>query len=140
MVARGESRRLVRVSGAIRGELSRLLVKGTNDPRLAWVTVTGVELSADLRHARVFVTASDANDFKSVLRGLEKAAPFFQRELSRNIQLRYTPKFTFVEDRSFEEGKRIDELLVEVRREKEERSQVARKSYVRRKHGRAQAS
>ncbi len=124
MVVRGESRRLVRVSGAIRSELSRLLVKETNDPRFAWVTVTGVEVSADLRHAKVFVTATGVNDFKSVMQGLEKAAPFFQRELSRNIGLRFTPKLHFIQDTSFDEGDRIDDLIREVRRDKDEQTQT----------------
>jgi phosphoesterase RecJ-like protein len=128
MVGQGESRRLVRVSGAIRGELSRLLVKETNDPRLAWVTVTGVEVSADLRHAKVFVTATGVHDSKSVLQGLTKAAPFLQRELSRNVNLRYTPKLHFVQDTSFEEADKIEVLIREVHREKQEQTKTESES------------
>ncbi len=123
MVTRGDNRRLVRVSGAIRGELAQLLVKEAGDPLLAWVTITDVEVSPDLRHARVFFAAAGADDIDQVERSLAKAAPFLQRELGTRMTLRYTPKLSFRRDSSFDRGERIEEIIREVRVEESERNE-----------------
>ncbi|MCP4676824.1 MAG: 30S ribosome-binding factor RbfA [Deltaproteobacteria bacterium] len=117
MVDRSENRRLSRVSTAIREMLADILVKDVNNPLLAWVTVSGVEVSADLRHARVFYTASGAQDSEAIASSLEKAASYMQREIGSRLRLRNTPRLSFRRDESFEEGERIDKLLCEVKDE-----------------------
>lgn len=117
MVAQGGNRRLARVSEAIREELGRLLVRKTNDPTLNWVTITGVKISPDLRHARAFFSAAGVDNLSRAERSLAKAKPYLQRELGRNLRLRYTPKLDFIYDDSLEKGARVDELLREVESE-----------------------
>ncbi|MCP4677112.1 MAG: 30S ribosome-binding factor RbfA [Deltaproteobacteria bacterium] len=117
MVAQGENRRLARVCGAIREELAHLLVKDVNDPLLAWVTLTSVEVSPDLRQARVYFAATRSNDPTSIERSLKKAAPFLQRELGSRLRLRYTPKLVFHYDSSLDQGERVDQLIREISKE-----------------------
>jgi phosphoesterase RecJ-like protein len=121
-LTRGDNRRLARVSEAVRVELARLLVKEINDPRLAWVTITGVEMSPDLRYARVYVTVSGADNFKLIEQSLKSAAPFLQRELNNRLKLRYTPRLSFFNDESIDRGERIDCLIREVRDEEDKRN------------------
>lgn len=116
-MTRGDSRRLTRVSEAIREELAQLLVKDVKDPKLNWVTITGVEASPDLRHARVYFTASGTEDKGSLEDALKRAASFLQRALGNRLKLKYTPKLSFHVDESFEKGERIDQLIREVNKE-----------------------
>ena len=62
MVARGDSRRVVRVGEAIRAEIARLIVREAGDPKLAWTTITGVKVSPDLRQAKVYFAAAGSGD------------------------------------------------------------------------------
>ncbi len=111
------NRRLARVSETIRSELARLLLTGVNDPQLYWVTITEVDTSPDLQHARVYFVATGVADQQPVLKRLNKAAPFLQRELGQTLKLRQTPKLKFVHDDSFEKSARIDQLLGEIKDE-----------------------
>ena len=79
------NRRLARVSESIREEISRLLIKDVDDPKLSWVTITGVEVSADLKNARAFfvVSAGDRDKREAVGRSLNRAAPFILLDGSR---------------------------------------------------------
>ncbi|MDJ0765036.1 MAG: 30S ribosome-binding factor RbfA [Myxococcota bacterium] len=118
MATRGDNRRIVRVGEAIREALAHLLVKETNDPLLAWATITDVNVSADLRHARVYFAATGADDMAAVERHLTRAAPFFQRELGARLNLRYTPRLVFLRDVSFDQGERVDRLIQEIEEDK----------------------
>ena len=124
MVGQSGNRRLVRVAESIRSEVSRLLLRQVSDPRLAWVTVTDVEVSPDLRHAKVFYVvtkAPDGNvDERTVAASLKKAATFLQGEMGRKLNLKYTPHLNFIFDKSFDEAAHIDALLGEVAHETEE--------------------
>jgi bifunctional oligoribonuclease and PAP phosphatase NrnA len=119
MVGKGPSRRQYRVSESIQAELARVLSSKISDPRLTWVTVTGVDVAPDLKTAKVFyvVTNSEKN-IRPASEGLTKAAPVFQHELGRNLKLKFTPRLTFILDESFESGARIDSLLSEVKEDK----------------------
>jgi phosphoesterase RecJ-like protein len=92
-----------------------MLSRSVDDPRLAWVTITDVEVSPDLRNARAYyvVTAGD-QDKQTVDRSLTKAASFMQGKLGRSLKLKYTPKLNFVFDGSFDAADRIDRLVGEV--------------------------
>ena len=101
-----------RVSDLIKDEVSRLLLRDVRDPRIGFVTITGVSVSPDLRNARVFVSvlgepaARDAS-----IEALNSAAGFFRRRLFRNLGLRYPPSIEFRLDDSLDRGERIDRAL-----------------------------
>lgn len=83
----------------LRAELARLLQTETRDPRLAFVTVLDVRMSADLRHARVFLTSRTGSGApEDVLKAAGKASGFLRRELGRRLALRHTPDLTFLLD------------------------------------------
>jgi ribosome-binding factor A len=106
------TRRQERVGERIHEELGALLQRRVRDPRLGNVTVTGVEVSPDLKVATVFVSSlgdHEAGDL--AVRGLQHAASFLRRELAQQLQMRFTPELRFVLDESWERGERIDRLL-----------------------------
>ena len=104
-----------RVADQIRMEVADILMRKIKDPRVRSVTVTDVELTNDLRIARVFVTAlgTDA-ETKDVFAGLSKASGFVRSELGRGVTLRYLPEVVFVKDVSGQRGDRILQLLDEL--------------------------
>ena len=106
------SRRLEQVAGLLQEELSHLLEREVKDPRMGFVTLTGVELSPDLRHARVYFSVlGDEEAVQQSLATLERAAGFLRHELSRRLTLRQVPELHFVLDRSGERAQRISCLL-----------------------------
>jgi ribosome-binding factor A len=106
------TRRQERVGERIHEEISEVLQKRIRDPRLASVTVTGVEVSPDLKAARVFIsTLGDRESRNSTLQGLQHASKYIRRELAHRLQMRFTPELRFALDESWERGMRIDELL-----------------------------
>lgn len=93
--------------------LGRLIAREIKDPRIAALTsVTGVDLSRDLRHATVYVSiyGSEAEKNES-MQTLKRATGFIRREIGKSIRLRYTPEISFAEDRSMEYGAHIDRVL-----------------------------
>lgn len=102
-----------RLGDMIRAELARLLREEVRDPRIGFVTLTDVELSKDLRHARVYVTIL-GDDPSSALGALRHAAPFLRRALAQCAELRFTPELRFLIDESIDAGFRVDELLSEI--------------------------
>ena len=112
------SYRNVRIADQIRLELARLLCEEVRDPRVGFVTLTEVDLSPDLRHARVYVTTM-AKDPESTMEALKRATPFLRRSLARHAKLRFTPQIRFMIDESVESGFRVEELLQEIGDEEE---------------------
>jgi ribosome-binding factor A len=104
-----------RVADQIRMEVADILMRKIKDPRVRSVTVTDVELTNDLRIARVFVTAlgTDA-ETKDVFAGLAKASGFVRSELGRRLALRYLPEVVFVKDVSGQRADRVLQLLDEL--------------------------
>jgi ribosome-binding factor A len=101
-----------RVAAAIHQELTSLMQNGMNDPRLGFVTITGVDLSKDMRHARVFVSILGSESARvSSLEALASGAGFLRRELAHRLNLRRTPDLRFHLDVSGERGERIEQLL-----------------------------
>ena len=114
-----ETRRTQRVSDAIRHEVADILQRQVKDPRIGFVTVTAVEVSADLRVARVFYTVlGSARD--ETLKGLRSAGPFIRRELGRRLRLKAVPEVRFEYDESTDRGFRMDEILEGLRDGREE--------------------
>ena len=85
------------------------------DPRIGFVTVTGVELTSDIQHAKIYYTVMGEEASRGqTARGLEKALPFLRRELGRRLHLRTVPELSFHYDQSIEYGNRIESLLKEI--------------------------
>jgi len=105
-------RRADRVGDLIRRELSRLLLREIKDPRLSQVIVTAVQVSSDLRYARIFFTAgTGGTDHRAELKGLQAAAGFLRAHLGRSLRLRYAPELTFEVDDSVDRSLHIAALL-----------------------------
>lgn len=109
--------RLRRVNELLREELSDLIQREIKDPRLnKLLTVTEVETSPDLRHARVFVSLLGSPEERNeVMRALQSAASFLRRELRGRVRLHHIPELSFRYDDRIEEGARILSLLNEVK-------------------------
>ena len=108
--------RAKRVADLVRDRLSEIVARELRDPRVGFVTVTAVEVSSDLRHARVFVTTLGSGAERAAsLAALNHAAPFLKRSLAQRTRLRRTPDLRFVEDTAVARGSRIEALLAEMR-------------------------
>jgi ribosome-binding factor A len=107
----------VRVAHEFQRELSALLARGLKDPRVkGFVTVTGAKMSPDLKEATAYVSIHGEEKVREeTLAGLRAAAGFLQREVARNLRLRWVPHLRFVYDQSVEEGDKIERLLREVK-------------------------
>jgi ribosome-binding factor A len=106
------STRTEKLGDLIRDELARLLLRDLRDPRLGFVTITGVEVSPDLRQARVFVSVlGDAAARDASLEALRHGAGYIQKALFRNLRLRHAVTIRFAADESLERGARIEEVL-----------------------------
>jgi ribosome-binding factor A len=108
------SDRMRRVNEAVRQVLSEA-VGELKDPRIGFLTVTGVETSPDLRHARVYVSVFGPEDSrKDTLAGLEAAHGVLQGRLARELRLKRTPQLAFEYDPTVERGVRMTQLIDEL--------------------------
>ena len=113
-----EFQRSHRVGEQIQKEISALLLKGLKDPRVGFVTLTAVEVSGDLGHARVYYTVmGDEQARRETQRGLTSAIPYLRRELGKRLRLRLVPELVFQYDTSIEYGNRIEDLLRDLNHE-----------------------
>jgi ribosome-binding factor A len=104
--------RMRRVDEAMRAVLSDAIAKDLKDPRVGFVTVTGVKTSPDLRHARVYVSVlGDEQTRAASLDGLRSAHGYLQGAIASQLTLKHTPALTFAYDDSVDRGMRITELL-----------------------------
>jgi ribosome-binding factor A len=118
------SLRLARLRELLRTEISAIVQKEMKDPRIGFVSVTDVEVSPDLRHAKVFVSILGDEAAKAkTMAGLANAQGFIRTELGSRIRLRRVPELLFRLDESIERGARVQRLL---RRVAEERQEGAR--------------
>jgi ribosome-binding factor A len=113
---RRPSHRPERVSELIREEVAAFLTSGARDPRIGFVTVTGVEVSADLTHALVRVSVMGVAEEKTrTLEGLDSAAGFLRARLAKVLPLRVAPEVRFALDRGLEHAQRIEQVLKELK-------------------------
>jgi ribosome-binding factor A len=106
------SYRTRRVNGAIKEIIGEALSRELKDPRIGFVTLTGVETSPDFSHAKVFVSVYGKQAEKdATLKGLRAARPFLQRLISDELPLKRTPNLEFVYDGTVDQGMRIQALL-----------------------------
>lgn len=114
-----EFSRTRRVGELLQRELAQLIQEELNDPRVKLVTISHVEVSSDLKRAKVYVTfLGEEMDIHERLTVLNKAAGFLQRGLSRRVDLRVMPRLRFVYDDSIERGRRLSALIEEAVRKK----------------------
>ncbi len=107
--------RTSRVSEEIKKELSILLQREMKDPRIGFVTVTGVEVTSDLQLAKVYVSIfGSAEERETTLAGLQKAKGFLRTEIGRRVKLRHVPDLVFKLDESIDYGNKIESLLKEI--------------------------
>ena len=106
------SDRMRRINEAMREVLSGAITTELKDPRVGFVTVTAVETSADLRHARVFVSVlGDSTIRVDTIDGLQHAHGYLQRKVAEQLRLKHTPQLDFVEDDTARRADRIERLL-----------------------------
>jgi ribosome-binding factor A len=109
------TRRVERVGEAMRDVIAELLAREIKDPRIGMITLVGVDVSPDLRHARIhFGCLGDEEARRRSLAGLQSAAGFMRGQLARRLRLRYAPELTFVPDTTAEEADRLASLLKKV--------------------------
>jgi ribosome-binding factor A len=109
------SRRTEKAAEAIREVVSMAILTELSDPRIRDVTVTRVEVSADLRYAKIHVSVmGDEGRQKLCLRGLQSAAGFLQAKIAQGIEIRYTPKLSFLLDQGVKRSIEVARILREV--------------------------
>jgi len=108
-------KRCEKVAEAIHEEISSLLVKGVKDPRVGFVTVTGVKVTDDLHLATVYFSVMGGEaERKGAESGLNSARGFLRREIGKVLRMRYVPDLMFRYDESVEYGSRIENLLKQI--------------------------
>jgi len=108
-------RRQDRLAAEIRDEIARMAASDLKDPRLGFLTVTRVELTSDLRYARVFVGVLGSEDERAKgLEALASASGFVRREIGRRLRLRFAPEIDFRYDRGLDAADQVARLLEEV--------------------------
>ena len=113
-----------RVGEQIRQAISLALAREVRDPRIGFVTITRVKVSADLQQARIYYTTiGDERVRKDTARGLEAAKPFLRRAIGNEIRLRRVPEIAFEYDRGVEHQDRVEQLLHEIAEERRARGE-----------------
>jgi ribosome-binding factor A len=107
-----------KVKELLKAEISDIIRREVEDPRLGMVTLTDAEVSADLRHAKVFFSVyGDQSQKDDSLRILQKAARFIRGEFAKRVNMKTTPEIVFAIDKSIEQGTRMFELLEKLKKE-----------------------
>ena len=106
-----EFNRSERVAGQIRRDLARLIQQEIKDPEVGFISLSDVEVTRDLAHAKVFITVFDPEKADTSLQALRRAAAFLRRRLGQELRLRHVPELHFLHDDSVEQGSHIDKLI-----------------------------
>lgn len=117
------NRRVARVSAMVKREVSQMLLHGIKDDRVGagMVSVTDVEVSGDLQHAKIFVSIYGTEAARAeTMAGLAAATGYVRSELGQRMRLRRTPEVSFREDRSFERGSRVLSLINQLSQERQD--------------------
>ena len=108
-------RRTDRLGHEIRVILAEMIARQVKDPRIGLATVTRVEMTADLHHARVYVSVlGNPEEQQSTIEGLTSAAGFLRHEIGHRLDLRRAPELSFILDHGAEAGERIEMLLQQI--------------------------
>jgi len=109
--------RVGRVGEQIKKELSQIIQTELKDPRIGFITVTGVEVTNDLSQAKVFLSVLGSEEQKEeTLKAIARGTGFIRSELGKRMRLRHTPELVFKFDASIEYGSRIEALLEQINR------------------------
>ncbi|MFL5663406.1 MAG: 30S ribosome-binding factor RbfA [Ktedonobacteraceae bacterium] len=112
----------------IAAEMSELIRTRLKDPRVGFASITHVEVSGDLRHAKVFVSVmGSAEEQAETMKGLKHATSFLRHELASRLVLRFMPELTFKLDTSIAEGARILDLIQQIEAEEKAQQQEQQK-------------
>ena len=118
-LGRPASSRPKRVAEAIKNELTLLLLQRAAYPRLNGVAISRVDVSPDLKAAKIYITAASKEESKRTMDGVKKAKGFFRSHLAKVLNLRYTPELMFYYDNIAEEAQRVEQLLTELEHERQ---------------------
>jgi ribosome-binding factor A len=110
-----QSRRPQRLALQIQHEISLIISRNIKDPRVGMVTVTGVDLSPDLRHARVFISVMGGGKENDSIEALNHASGWIRHELGQRVRMKFLPDIVFKEDVSQQYGEHIDSLLDKIK-------------------------
>lgn len=116
------NRRVSRVAALIQEEISQMVLHEIKDDRVGagMVSVTDVDVSGDLQHAKIYVSIYGTDEARTeTMAGLKSATGYVRRELGRRVRLRRTPEIIFIEDRGIERGSRVLTLLSQLNQERE---------------------
>jgi ribosome-binding factor A len=120
-LGRSDQKRSVRVADAIRNELALLLLHKVRDPKIGSVTVSRVEVTDDLKYAKIYYTVlGEGKIVKEAEAGLQRARGFMRSHLAKTLNMRHTPELQFRYDLTADKVREIDKLLQEIAGEKEE--------------------
>lgn len=113
-----ESSRPKRVAEAIKNELTLLLLQKVRDPRLRGISIVQVDMTPDLKRAKIHYTLPPGNEKGPAGKGLAAAKGYFRSHLAAQLNMRFTPELVFYHDRHHEEAERIDTLLRKIATER----------------------
>ena len=110
-----------RVGEEIRHELAELIAREVHDPGIGFLTITRVQVSADLQNARVYYTTiGDEKARRETARALGRATPFLRRSIGKRLRLRHVPELAFSYDESIEKQDRIERIMLDLQAERAE--------------------
>ncbi len=113
-----DTRRIDRLGDLIKEEISSLLIRDIKDPRIRMLTITDVEVSRDIRTAKVFYSVGGDQRAKAeTQRGLESAVGFIKTAIAHNLTIRRVPELVFIYDESLDYGQKIDRILEDLKEE-----------------------
>lgn len=119
------NRRVSRVAELIKREVSQMLLNGIKDDRVGtgMVSITDVDVSGDLQHAKIYVSIYGTEEAKAeTMAGLKSATGYVRSELGARVRLRRTPEVVFIQDRSLERGSKVLSLLNQIKQERKPES------------------
>ncbi len=122
------SRRVARVSALIKREVSQMLLSEIKDDRVGagMVSITDVDVSGDLQHAKIFVSIYGTEEAKiETMEGLKSSVSYVRKELGHRMRLRRTPSIVFLEDRSLERGDKMLNLLNQISHNRQNNDQLS---------------
>jgi ribosome-binding factor A len=112
------SRRPERVRGLLQETVAEILRREVKDPRVEGVTLTGVDITPDLKLAKIYFSTLQPAHHEDALAGLKSAVGYIKRQIATRLQLRHTPELRFLYDTTLEKANRLESLLRQVEQEK----------------------